>query len=58
MPRITYTGPYDEVDLPALGMTCKRGASITVDDPELAASLLEQDVWAPVTTKATKEAVR
>lgn len=33
--KLTYTGPYDEVEIPSLGLTCKRGESIDVS-PEVA----------------------
>lgn len=48
MPRIRYVGPYDAVEVPALGVVCERDATIDVADAELAASLLDQaDNWTP-----------
>lgn len=41
MPRLVYTGPHDAVDLPALGLACKRGEPVTVP-AEAAGPLLEQ----------------
>lgn len=50
-----YIGPFDEVEIPSLGLTVKRGGSIEVES-EVAASLDEQpDVWAKPNTKAAKE---
>lgn len=44
MPRITYTGPHDEVEIPSAGVVCKRGESVDVPD-ELGVSLLSQPTW-------------
>lgn len=55
MPRITYTGPFTEVDVPALG--CRVAQGETVDAPDdLAASLLEQAPdWTPAATTSKKK---
>jgi hypothetical protein len=55
--RITYVGSYDEVEVPSVGVVCKRGATVEVPD-SLADSLLEQsDNWQPVkATEKKKEA--
>ena len=46
MPRIRYVGPYDAVEVPALGVVVERDAEVDVADDDLAASLLEQsDNW-------------
>jgi len=43
--KLTYTGPYDEVEIPSAGVVCKRGETVDVPD-ELGKSLLEQaDNW-------------
>lgn len=56
MPQRVYTGPHDEVDIPSLGLTVKRGEPIDVE-PDVAKSLDEQpDTWAKPNTKAAKEA--
>lgn len=57
MPRITYVGSHDEVEIPSVGVVCKRGATVEVSD-SLADSLLEQpDNWQPVkATEKKKEA--
>lgn len=53
MPRITYVGSYDEVEVPSIGAVCKRGAVVEVSD-SVADSLLEQpDNWQPM--KATEK---
>ncbi len=43
--EITYCGPADEVEITSLGLTCKRGESVTV--PAAAGdNLLRQSDWA------------
>lgn len=55
MPRITYTGPHDEVEIPSAGVVCKRGESVEVPD-ELGKSLLEQaDNWQPLKATPNKK---
>lgn len=44
---VTYVGPFDEVTVPAAGVTCRNGEPVEVD-ADLAAGLLEQpDNWQP-----------
>lgn len=46
MPRITYIGVHDAVEIPAAGLTVKRGESVEVD-AVLGKSLLSQSLnWA------------
>lgn len=50
-----YVGPHDEVDVPDLGVTVKRGESVEVT-AEQAAVLDEQPAnWAKPNTNAAKE---
>lgn len=43
--KITYVGPHDEVEIPALDYkTCKRGETIDVPDKE-AEAMVKQEVW-------------
>jgi hypothetical protein len=57
MPRITYVGPIDEVDIPVAGCSVKRGESFEVPAP-VADRLLEQPDNFTKTTdaKASKNA--
>lgn len=48
--QVTYEGPHDAVEVPALGRTVKRGEPVKVDKT-LGARLLEQDAWKPVTAQ-------
>lgn len=41
MPRIVYVGPIDEVDIPLVGRSVKRGEPFDVSE-DAAARLLEQ----------------
>lgn len=59
--RIVYTGPFEAVDVPSLGVTARRDVPIEVPD-EAAAGLLKQStIWAeakppkPSTAKTSKE---
>jgi hypothetical protein len=42
--HVTYTGPFDEVEIPVLGITAQRGKAIEVDS-EVGQSLCEQTDW-------------
>ena len=55
--KITYVGSHDEVEVPSVGVVCKRGAVVEVPD-SIGASLLEQETnWQPVkATEKKKEA--
>ena len=53
--RIVYTGPSVGVEIAETGQWAAKGAEVEVDS-DLAASLLEQDVWARPTAKAAKTA--
>lgn len=56
MPKRTYVGPHDEVELAATGQVVRRGDSVTVD-ADLAELLDAQlDNWAKTNTKAAREA--
>lgn len=55
--RIEYCGPYHAVEVPSLGVTCKRGETIDVPD-KTAQLMIKQDVWksaAPVAAPAEKK---
>ncbi|MCI2421508.1 hypothetical protein MOQ72_29145 [Saccharopolyspora sp. K220] len=58
--RIVYTGPFEAIDVPSLGLTARRDVPIEAPD-EAAARLLEQaTIWAEAkppkpTTKTSKE---
>lgn len=59
MPKIKYVGPFDAVEVPALGRDVKRGEPIEVEDAEIAKSLLEQkDNWQRVSKPAKKAAAK
>lgn len=53
MKRIKYVGPFDAVDVGA--RTFKHGETVEVDD-DLAASLLEQDIWSEAGKKSESAA--
>jgi hypothetical protein len=40
-----YVGPFDEVEIPALGLTVQRNHQVQVDDVDVADSLDAQDDW-------------
>lgn len=42
--QVTYVGPFDEVEVPALGLVVKKGRPFFVDN-ELGEQLCKQDVW-------------
>lgn len=52
MPEFKYVGPYEEVDVPALGAVVKQGETVDVSDEE-AAGLEGQSTWQRV--KAAKK---
>ena len=52
--RIKYTGPFDAVEVPALGLIVDRGKSLEVDD-EIGESLCSQDSWEEIASRKTKE---
>lgn len=54
MPAVKYVGPHDEVEIPDLGLSCKRGKTIDVP-AEVAANLVLQHDWEPAPTKPAKE---
>lgn len=56
MPHRIYVGPYDEVDVPALNATVKRGDSVEVTAEEAAGLDAQPDNWAKPNTNAAKEA--
>lgn len=52
MPRFKYVGAHDAVDIPALGVTVRRGDVVEADDH---VGLADQpDVWEHVATKKEK----
>ena len=52
--RITYQGPFDEVQIAATGQIAEQGKPIEVDD-DIAENLVEQDCWKKSTSKPKKE---
>ena len=50
MPEFKYVGPFDEVSVPVLGVSVKRGDKVTADG-DVAKSFAEQADWQAVTTK-------
>jgi hypothetical protein len=50
-----YVGPYEEVEVPALGAFVKQGETVVVEDEDIAAGLEGQDVWQPVKTAKKTE---
>ena len=54
MAQIKYVGPFDEVEVPVLGITAKQGVPVEIDTAP-AQVLAEQADWELVdTTKASK----
>lgn len=54
-----YLGPFDEVEVPALGATVRRGETVTVDDPEISEGLDSQvDSWQHIPDKQRSEAAK
>lgn len=61
MKRFKYVGPFDEVEIPAVGAVVGHGETVEIEDPDLSASLVEQsDSWEhlpnPTRSKAAKKA--
>lgn len=60
MKNYKYVGPYDEVDVPALGLVVAHGETVQVEDTEVSAGLDGQDSWEhipdPERSKAAKKA--
>lgn len=55
---VEYCGPDAEVDIPTLGMLCKRGEAINVPD-DVAKNMLEQPAnWRLPKRKTTPKAAR
>jgi hypothetical protein len=48
--NVQYVGPHDEVEVPTLAVSCKRGESIEVAD-DVGLTLVQQDAWLSTTTK-------
>lgn len=46
--RLRYVGPHVAVEVPSLGATVERNHQIAVDDPAIAAALLDQEDWREV----------
>lgn len=42
--QVMYTGPFDEIEVPTLGLVAKSGEPVDVT-PEDGERLLEQDCW-------------
>jgi len=42
---LTYSGPHDEVVVPAADVLARRGEPVEIEDEDLAKSLLDQDTW-------------
>ncbi|MGH3834190.1 MAG: hypothetical protein ACREX8_14245 [Gammaproteobacteria bacterium] len=42
--RVTYTGPFDEVEVPVLNLTAKRGLAIDVPK-DAGEALCQQSCW-------------
>lgn len=58
MKTIKYNGPYEEVEVPALGATIAKGESVEVSDAQ-AKSLLNSENWSEVAnSKNAKEATK
>lgn len=60
MRRFKYVGPYDEVEVPALGVVVAHGETVEVDDTDIADGLEGQDTWKhipdPKRSRAAKKA--
>ena len=54
-----YLGPFDEVEVPAIGAVVKRGETVTVEDPEISEGLEAQsDSWQHVPDPKRSEAAK
>jgi hypothetical protein len=53
--KFKYVGPFDEVEIPAIGAVVKRGHLVVIDDPEISKGLDGQADWEPVTASKKKE---
>lgn len=52
--RVVYTGPFDEVEVPALGMVVRNGVPVEVLD-DAGALLCEQSCWERASSKVTSD---
>jgi hypothetical protein len=43
--KVKYVGPYDEVEVPSLGLRVKNGETVEVED---ASGLVGQEIWEEV----------
>jgi len=48
--RVTYVGPYAEVEIPRAGRTCRRGESVEVAADMAGALLAQPDNWQPASS--------
>lgn len=54
-----YLGPFDEVEVPAIGAVVKRGETVTVEDPEISEGFDSQtDSWQHIPDKGRSEAAK
>lgn len=51
--KFKYVGPYDEVEIPAIGAVVQRNHQVEIHDPEVSKGLDGQADWEPV--KAAKK---
>jgi hypothetical protein len=53
--QVVYHGPFDEVEVPALGQVVKRGRPIEVDSDLAKEMLKQEDNWKRPTPSSTKK---
>jgi hypothetical protein len=57
MPKIKYDGPFDEIEIPSLGLIVKKGDSFEVADEDVITFADQAECFAPH-DKAAKEIVK
>lgn len=55
MPKVTYIGPFDEVDLPAIGQAVKRGQAVEVPAATARALAAQGDSWKAAGSKKPRK---
>lgn len=58
MKKFKYVGPYDEVDVPALGIVVSQGETVDVEDTDVSAGLDGQDSWEHIPNRKRSRAAK
>lgn len=53
--KVTYVGPFEEVEVPSLGVVAVRGVPVEVPDAAAKELLTQRDNWTPAKPATKKE---